>query len=318
MIYELALTPGLFSENDNSFSLPSLHNLLYAIVKDNHLIGVVRKKLWRPAVYKAIASLEDPFRERIGKLLNTLKDRGRIIPRQYQTNIGNPLENDLSWLHEFLLAHRENPFNAIVTSLTSHENYDGSTDCVYDVKSILDAPMLQNYERSKQVKRETPEFIKMLKPLLRYSRSILLIDPHINPTVQRYKKPITGIINKAFDRGRYPAPAFFEIHLKASKDISEQEQEYKENLTPLMNRGTKVRVVLWAEWENQETFHNRFILTDLCGIKVGQGLDEPKHGGPDHDDWDVMGETHRQKIWCQFQKGSTTFDRKHEFNLTPP
>ena len=318
MIYELALTPGLFSENDNISSLLSLHTLLDTIVKANHLIGVVRKKSWRPAVYEAIASLEDPFRERIGKLLNIVKDRGRIIPRQYQTNIGNLLENDLSWLHEFLLAHRENPFDAIVTSLTSRENYDGSTNCVYDVKSILDAPMLQNYERSKQVKREVSEFIKILKPLLLYSRSILLIDPHIDPTVQRYKRPITGIINEAFDRGRYPSPAFFEIHLKAKEDIPEQEKKIKEGFGPLMNPGTQARVVLWAEREIQETFHNRFILTDLCGIRVGQGLDEPKHGGPDHDDWDVMGETHRQEIWRQFQKGSTTFDRKHEFYLTPP
>jgi hypothetical protein len=317
MIYELALTPGLFSENDNISSLFSLQNLLNTIVKDSHLIGVVRKKLWRPAVYDAIASLEHPFREKIGNLLNTLKDRGRFISRQYQTNPENPPETDPEWLNEFLLAHRENPFNAIVTLLTSRENCDGLKDCVHELESILDAPMLQNYERSKQVKREVSEFIKILKPLLLYSRSILLIDPHIDPTVQRYKRPITGIINEAFDRGRYPSPAFFEIHLKAKEDIPEQEKKIKEGFGPLMNPGTQARVVLWAEREIQETFHNRFILTDLCGIRVGQGLDEPKHGGPDHDDWDVMGETHRQEIWRQFQKGSTTFDQKHEFYLTP-
>ena len=317
MIYELALTPGLFSENDNISSLHSLDKLLCAIVKDNHLIGVVRKKFWRRAVYEAIASLENPFRKNIGDLLNTLKDRGRIIPRQYQTNIGNLLENDLAWLHEFLLAHKEHPFNAIVTLLTSRENCDEQKDCVYEVESILDAPMMHNYEHSKQVKRRASEFIKILKPLLLYSRIILLIDPYINPTVQRYKRSITGIINEAFDRGRYPAPSFFEIHLKAKEDISKQEKKIKEGFGPLMNPGTQARVVLWSEREIQETFHNRFILTNLCGIKVSQGLDEPKHGGPDHDDWGVMGETHRQKIWRQFQKGSTTFDQKHEFYLTP-
>ena len=84
-----------------------------------------------------------------------------------------------------------------------------------------------------------------------------------------------------------------------------------------MHPRTQARVVLWAEREIQETFHNRFILTDICGIEVMQGLDEPKHGGPDHDDWGVMGETHRQEIWRQFQKGSTTFHQKHEFDLIP-
>ena len=315
MIYELALTPGLFSQNDNVSGLFALQNLLYTLTRDRHLIGVVRKKLWRPAVYAAVASLEKPFREKIGSLLNTLKDRGRFISRQYQTNPGDPLETDPEWLNEFLLAHGVNPFNAIVTLLTSRDNCDGPTDCVYGVESILDSPLLKNYERSKRVKREPSEFIKVLKPLLLYSRSILLIDPHIDPTVQRYKRPITGIINAAFDRGRYPAPAFFEVHLKAKENIPEQEKKIKEGFTPLMNPRSQARVVLWAEREIQETFHNRFILTDLCGIKVGQGLDEPKHGGPDYDDWGVMGETHRQEIWRQFQNGSTTFDQKHEFYL---
>jgi len=318
MIYEFALTPGLFSQNENTSCLVALQNLLFSLAISNHLVGVVRKRLWRPAVYEAIASLENPFRENIGSLVSTLKDRGRFIPRQYQTNPGNLLKTDPEWLDEFLLAHGANPFNAIVTLLTSRDNCNGQTDCVYGVESILDSPLLQNYERSKRVKRETSEFIKVLKPLLLYSRSILLIDPHIDPTVQRYKRPITGIINAAFDRGRYPAPAFFEIHLKAKEDIPEQEKKIKEGFTPLINPRTQARVVLWAEREIQETFHNRFILTDFCGIKVMQGLDEPKHGGTDYDDWGVMGETHRQEIWRQFQKGSTTFDQKHEFYLSKP
>ncbi len=318
MIYELALTPGLFSQNENTSCLIALQNLLYTLTSDSHLIGVVRKRLWRPTVYEAIASLENPFREKIVSLLNTLKDRGHFIPRQYQTNPGNALKTDPEWLDEFLLAHKENPFDAIVTLLTSRDNCDGPTDCVYEVESILDSPLLQNYEHSKRVKRETCEFIRVLKPLLLYSRSILLIDPHIDPTVQRYRRPITGIINAAFDRGRYPAPALFEIHIKASEDIPKQEKNIKEGFVPLMHPMTQARVVLWAEREIQETFHNRFILTDLCGIKVMQGLDEPKHGGPDYDDWGVMGETHRQEIWRQFKKGSTTFDQKHEFYLTKP
>lgn len=318
MIYEFAFTPGLFSQNDNTPSLIALQNLLYTLKSGNHIIGLVRKKLWRPAVYEAIASLENPFREKIGSLLNTLKDRGRLIPRQYQTNQGNLPETDPEWLDEFLLAHRENPFNAIVTLLTSRDNCDGPTDCVYGVESILDSPLLQNYEHSKRVKRETSEFIRVLKPLLLYSRSILLIDPHIDPTVQRYKRPITGIINAAFGRGRYPAPALFEIHVKANEDIHKQEKNIKQGFVPLMHPGAQARVVLWAEHELQETFHNRFILTDLCGIKVMQGLDEPKRGGQDYDDWGVMGETHRQEIWQQFKKGSTTFDQKHEFYITNP
>lgn len=317
MIYELALTPGLFSKDENGSSLSALQHLLYTIVKENHLIGVARKKRWRPAVYKAIASLESPFREKIGKLLNTLQDRGRLISRQYQTNPVRLPTTDLEWLAEFVLAHSENPFDAIVTLLTSRISCDGLPDCVYEVESILDKPLFQNYEHSRRVKRRASEFIKFLKPLMLYSQSILLIDPHIDPTVERYRRPIAALINTAFDRGRYPNPAIFEIHLKAKEDVAQQENEIKKELTPRMNSECRVRFVLWAERQSQETFHNRFILTNICGIKVGQGLDEPKHGGSDYDDWDVIGENHRQEIWHQFQRGSTTFDQKHEFYLAP-
>jgi len=315
MIYELAITPGSFSANDNIPSLSSLQNLLRVVARENHLIGVVRKRLWRPAVREAIASLESPFRENISNLVKTLNDRRRFIPRQYQTNPDQPPRTDPEWLSEFLLAHDENPFDLIVTLLTTIGECDKLPNCVCAVETVLDTSLFQNYERSKRVKREASEFIKTLRSLLLYSRSIMLIDPHIDPTVQRYKRPIAALINAAFDRGRYPAPAFFEIHLKAQEDISLQESKIKQGLIPLMNQGTRVRVVLWTEKDIQETFHNRFILTDLCGIEVMQGLDEPKHGGPDHDDWGVMGEAHRQAIWRQFQKGSTTFDQKHEFYL---
>jgi hypothetical protein len=315
MIYEFALTPGLFCQNGNTPLLSALQYLLVTITRESHVIGVVRKRLWRPSVFQAVTSLPSPFRERLHNLLSVLKDRGRIISRQYQTNTENALKADPDWLDEFLLAHTENPFDAIVTLSESRESCQGTKECIYDVESLLETSLFTTYEHSKRVKREAAEFVKVLRPLLRYARSILLIDPHIDPTVQRYLRPVSALLNSTFDRGRYPAPAIVEMHTKASDDVAIQEAQMRGSLLPRMNPGTRVRVVLWAEKQIQETFHNRFFLTDLCGIEVGHGFDESTHGGPDHDDWSVMAENHRQNIWRQFQKGSTTFEQKHEFYL---
>jgi hypothetical protein len=314
MICEFGLTPGVFLQNKNSPGLFALQDMLKTIIRENHIIGVVRRKSWNPAVSQAIDSLESPFRENLSKLLSVLKDRGRFIPRQYQPNPESNPKTDVDWLNEFLLAHRENPFDAIVTLLTSRETCARAADFVYSVEAFVESHILANYQCSRRVKREASEFVKVLGSILLYSRSILLIDPHIDTTYQRYKRPLSALINAAFDRGRYSAPSLFEIHLKAKDDTSAQETAMKNDLLPLLKRGAKARVVLWGEKETQEVFHNRFILTDLCGIEVGKGLDEPKHGGLDHDDWCVMAENHRQVIWSQF-RGSTTFDQKHEFYL---
>jgi hypothetical protein len=316
MIYEFGLTPGLFCQNGNTPLLSALQHLLVTITRESHVIGVVRKKLWRPTVFQAVASLPSPFRERLPNLLSVLKDRGRIISRQYQTNTENAFSSDPDWLEEFLLAHKENPFDAIVTLLETRESCQAPKDCIYDVESLLEASLFTSYEHSKRVKRETSEFVKILRPLLLYARSILLIDAYVDPTVERYRKPITALINAAFDRGRYPAPAIVEMHTKAGDDVAIREAQMRTGLLPLMKPGTWVRVVLWAERQIHETFHNRFFLTDLCGIEAGHGFDESKHGGRDHDDWSVMAENHRQEIWRQFQRGSATFDHKHEFYLT--
>lgn len=316
MIFEFGLTPGLFADRGNPTGLAALEALLSMVSRESHLIGVARNKEWRPAIHQAIASLASPFRENLVRLVSVLHDRRRFVPRLYQTNPSHPPGNDKEWLSELIRAHVESPFDFIVTLAATVTEYEKIPGCVYCIQEVSDIPSYKEYERSRRIKRETSEFLEVLKPLLLHARSILLIDPHINPSVQRYRRPVAAMINATFDRGRYPAPAFVEMHLKAKEAPNEQEEEFRKWLLPKMNQGSRVRVVLWEEKTGQETFHNRFILTELCGIKVGQGLDEPKHGGPDYDDWDVMGETHRQEIWRQFQRGSITFDQKHEFYLT--
>jgi hypothetical protein len=141
-------------------------------------------------------------------------------------------------------------------------------------------------------------FENVLRPVLRNAKSLVLIDPHIQPERARYFCSLKAIVKVAYDRPTPTALKVFEIHSKTRADYSWYREELRSRIGPLLSPGCQVRLVLWEDPEDR--FHNRFILTNFCGISVDRGLDESDRG-LDHDDWEIIDEQHREDVWNRFR-----------------
>jgi hypothetical protein len=130
----------------------------------------------------------------------------------------------------------------------------------------------------------------------------MLIDPHIQPERARYFRSLQAMVQLAYDR---PIPTnlmLFEIHSKTEADYSWYRNELRSRIGSLIPSGCHVRLVLWVD--PQDRFHNRFILTNFCGISIDRGLDESDRG-QDHDDWEIIDESHREDVWNRFRTTGT-------------
>jgi hypothetical protein len=76
------------------------------------------------------------------------------------------------------------------------------------------------------------------------------------------------------------------------------EGELRSKIAPLIPAGCRIRLVLWQEMRPR--LHNRFVLTNFCGVSVDIGLDE-SDTGTDKDDWELLSESHRAEVWTDFR-----------------
>ncbi len=67
-------------------------------------------------------------------------------------------------------------------------------------------------------------------------------------------------------------------------------------LRPLiMVDGHRFRVFLWESMHGSESMHDRFILTDQCGISAPGSLDCRSHSHANSTDWSLFDEDVRQR-----------------------
>jgi|SRR5262249_19091083 len=66
-------------------------------------------------------------------------------------------------------------------------------------------------------------------------------------------------------------------------------------IPPIIPKGMKVRLVRWCQRDGGEKLHNRFILTDMGGVRFGVGLDDGADG--ETDEIELLGdETYKLRL----------------------
>jgi len=125
-------------------------------------------------------------------------------------------------------------------------------------------------EPSVTINRSIEDYKQQLGPIFTHANSIMVIDSHIAPWVERYEAFFTFLDTTA---KRKPLPEI-EIHrlcyLKSDNKIPDDniEKYYREKLSKrYINNGMRVKIFLWRE------VHDRYIISDLIGLLLGNGLD---------------------------------------------
>lgn len=309
MLYEFAMTPDLFDAsvlNTDSRSGIVLVQLLRGIA-ENGLLANLHKDRWvRHVVDERIATLSPELRAKILKCISMLHDRHRLV-RHPKCLTSDPL-TDPEWLDLAFESHDRIPFHAIILSKILKEECNRECDALVEFLNSLDsAQWIDSRKRTLSVTKSKTGYQTALAPILRHAKSLVLIDPYLNSQESRYFDTITICSNALGQRGHTRLQGRIDIHAKACEQkpshltINDQFSTWAKRLLPLISAdGHRFRVFLWESMPNSEKFHDRYILTDQCGITVSGGLDCRSDSHPNSTDWSLMDDDVRLRRWDQY------------------
>ncbi len=302
MLYEFAMTPELFSApfaNSNK-GAEHIPELLLSIA-ENGMLANLDKDRWKRHVEERLATLSKSspmLKDKILNCLTVLDDRHRLV--RHPKSKSGPPSTDQDWLNLAFESHKKIPFTAIILSKELMENCGRKGDVLVDLDSLdkdENLPMLRKNTLS--LSQTEAGYRSALGPVLRHARSLFLIDPHMNTTVRFFRtvelcsellgervqeRPIgRRILIHALKKNQKPNP----------EEVKSCLDEWEKKLAPLRDKhGHRFQVFLWNEKiDSDESMHDRYILTDQCGISIPGGLD--CRGGST--DWSLLDDDVRRR-----------------------
>jgi len=228
------------------------------------------------------------------------------------------------WLDRAEKEHSERPFHAIVARRNPRENGH-----VIAAEIVLSKGhpywAVPNHP---PVIRSAAKLVAAVAPMLRTCRHIVFIDPYFDPTKQRFMKPMAAFLQEIWVN-RYGAEnPRVEIHTSIDRIFTEHEQgqnrksdeqrrgcthlvyEMKRRLAMIIPRGKEVHVTIWRQREHGQKLHNRYILSEFCGIAFGTGLDQNDDStATETDDLHMMDAAKLETRWKEYLGNHPLFDK---------
>lgn len=209
-------------------------------------------------------------------------------------------DGDIGWLENAEKEYSNRPYSGIISvkNPRSHPAVIESDSIGGEDDERWDKPI------GIVTKRSPRHFADALEGVLFYSRRIRLVDPYFGPDNPRHRYILEAFLKKIATRLSYPE--FIEIHCG---DKIPEKTYFEEKAKKLMSKipnGVKVYFFRWKEKDGGEKFHNRYILTEHCGITVGTGLDRGEES--QSDDLNLMSKEQYEIRKKQFDLNNPAFE----------
>jgi hypothetical protein len=291
MIHEYALEPILLSNWQDFRYFTEKFG-----VPQGRLISEYPKR-WKKLVYQSLDCGEID-RARIVEGL-------RRIDEKLTRRINPGWDNDLNWLCNAIAEHGRKPFRAIIALA----NPDGLA-FILRGQDVNEAIALWHVDKTQMIPRRAADMAQAVAPLLLTSEMIRLIDPHFNPNREQYRSTLEGFLNASFTGRAFPAPRVIEVHLSADGEAKPTAAYFAARCQELLPRriplGVEVCLFRWHQRPGGEELHNRYVLTDLGGIRFGAGLDEGDAG--ETDELEILDSDVYRVRFGQYDPAGATFD----------
>lgn len=293
MIYEVAIDPEVLLEWAKSERDTFCYYEYYGNGTPRILSTFPKSKVHKLRSYlikkiDALEKVEDQIRYE-----EMVKSLGRNI---YQRDCEN-VDSSICWYES--IASQSIPFDIVLTkkqiecknSITLNDLYNSN---VYKLKSEV------------SFSRTSEDFIKVIKNLLQLtSEKIIVIDPYAY--TDDAIKVIADMLIELSKRRNKSKPVEFTVvykgKIETNADKAPYAKVYKQRLLnklsePLEN--ITIKVLHIAENEDSDAFHNRYILSELAGIKLGYGLGFKKDKKHHTDEASILDEDIYNKLWRKY------------------
>lgn len=283
MFFEYALDPALVSSWDRArFFLDA-----FGPPKGRFLAEYPRR--WKKMIYDGLRC-PDVEKKRIAVRLEKL-DRRVLSPRA-----NADFDGQRPWLENAVAENGRRPFHAVVSNgATAQPN-------VIDGIAVDDTEPLWHVENGRFVSRDPAAFVAALQLLLAASKRVLIIDPYFRADQDAKTRPLAAFCREVAGN------AAIEVHFSdehygytACMDLAARA------LPNALPPGASVTLHCWKERLGGERFHNRYVVTDVGGVKFGDSIELGLMG--EHDHLSILDESSRADVWSWYVGAKPAFDR---------
>lgn len=279
MIKEFAVEPEAI--------VSSFKDFIYVVEKFGICEGRVISrfpKTWKRLVYEAAQARHQGKVE--GK---KIEERLRRLPDEILIAMSRPAGTG-DWIDVALAEHQRQPFDYLITNAPQEvaeavpvESLDGEHPCLRITREL-------------SISREPEAMASACAFLLKTAKVIKIIDPHLDFSHHRYREPFNAFMKHV------RAGTQIEIYRGIRDDGPTREflrQKAEQFLQTALPIGVHARIFLLPAG----TMHNRFLLTDLGGIKFGVGLDAAGDNAAPEDELSLMVPGVWQSRWARYSGG---------------
>ena len=208
--------------------------------------------------------------------------RGQLVDRPGTEQTSWYDISQFSWITEIEKEHRREPFSAVVSP-----DYAGTedTELKYHPDELNRTVEAWNTPSGVSITRSPGEFVNAILPMLRVASNIHFLDRYFNvDSNSSFTQNYTQIIrNLASYCDSFPS---LTIHCcpdeNDTPDLEYFENELNKHYADLIPTGKSVKIFLWQIKQGitiergAHPFHNRYVLTNHCGVIAGYGTDSAK------------------------------------------
>ncbi len=224
-------------------------------------------KNWRRQ-FRQAAEGADPTRElpRITALFTLL------IERRVRRD-GYDYDGVFSWLENVESENGRQSFQAILARTNPRHH------AKVLAPGFAETNPLWKVEKQSYCSRRAQDMAELVGSMLSNCSTVHFIDPYFGPENPRFRRPLEAFINViATQRCCRPAIDTITVHTSDRANFAFFRQTCQNQLQHRISAGARLVFQRWKQRDGGEKLHNRYILTDIGGVKFDPGLDDGNEG----------------------------------------
>lgn len=232
----------------------------------------------------------------------SLKKRLKRLRNRTCERPGSGWDYSDNWLTDTLVEHDREHFSAVLSPGISA----GFPDKCYHPDEVDDECVDWETPNGTSITRSSGAFVDAVYPLLQAAKEIHLIDRGFSVDGDRMYLANLRILIERLARAESLFPSLT-FHFCPDAQLSPSyvryvENELNHNLKALLPRGVGLQFFLWrtdGNWveKGAHPMHNRYVLTNICGLDVGYGLDSAQVQTDVEDHLQILDATVYLRLW---------------------
>ncbi|NCC61813.1 MAG: hypothetical protein EOM12_12935 [Verrucomicrobiae bacterium] len=273
MFDEYAITPDVFDEG--IYAHPEVHkqvmNRLYEELVKNGFVRDLQNGYWGLHISESLPKLSTLTQ----KLLLQLFKTKRIIIDNY--SLPSEPSTTEEWTNTALGSHNQSKLTGIITGTLKCTN----NPLIAQSNNLDDAAWWSNRTHKITVPRKAQALANAYKTLLRQSTSLLLIDPFIDPSIDRYFNSLKVLLNETWHNEKLSLIELHRVSItkfddklgrKVDRKLPAAEWEHKfQRLSQFLTNNNQSATVYI--WEKSRKDHDRYLISDLAATSLTNGFD---------------------------------------------